>query len=323
MINDLLRSQRGCKITYVVFCLIQCLSTHASSWVHEVSDAANPRAGVFRIRTVAQEDDLVGSATYHDVGRNVSLEIEGVETLDGRFWPKAIIEAANDINGPWEQFAQDKIAGRPVTLTFRFAEPNAYLYVKLDALRAVMGKMRYGRIVLPNGADTLFELTELLPTKASKAGTEEDWQLNIEMGYLSNPIARGPFFVGAIAFRNGHLRAEAGYQDPEAPTLTVIEGTKTAKEESLEGEEEFWVSATLEVANDPKGEWKTIGQAGTPGEPGTITIKPHDKSIRHLNIGVDILRPMIGKFGYGRAVLKNGKAAAFELVNLLPPKDSR
>jgi hypothetical protein len=310
----------------IVFILVLTWSYEApASWVHAVSDAANPRAGTFRIKTVAEEDDqLVGSATYNEVGHNNAVKIEGVETLDGRFWPRAFVEVADDVNGPWKRLDQAKVAGRTVALTLRFGEPNAFLYVNLDALRSVIGKIRYGRIALANGADTMFELTELLPTKASKDSLESDWQLNIEMGYLSSPIVQGPFFVGAIVFENGHLRAEAGYLDPEAATAAVIEGTKTAKENSMDAaDEEFWVPATLQVTNDPKGEWKTIGQAPTPGQPGTITINPHDKSIRTLNIGVDILRPMIGKFGYGRAVLPNGKAAAFELFHLLPPKDSR
>jgi hypothetical protein len=311
---------RVTALVLIVVLILYC-NASASSWVHEISDAANPRAGAFRARTVAQQDDrLIGSATYQEVGRDITTEIEGVETLDGRFWPKAVVEVANDINGPWARVRQVSTFGRSVKIPFRFAEPNPFLYVDLDGLRSAIGKMRYGRIVLPSGADTLFELAELLPTKA-KAATEEDWQLNIPMGYLSNPIGHGPFFVGAIAFGDGHLRAEAGYLDPEATSVTVLEGTTTPKEYSTE--EDFWVSATLQVANDPKGEWKTVGQAATPGIAGTITIVPQ-KKITNLNIGVDVLRPMIGTFGYGRAVLKkNGKAAAFELVNLLPPKDSR
>lgn len=292
----------------------------ASSWVHEVSDAANPRAGTFRLRIVAQEEGhLIGSATYREVGRDVTAEIEGVETIDGRFWPKAGLEAANDINGPWAQVRQASTSGRPVRIPFRFAEANPFLYVNLDAFQSAIGKMRYGRIVLPGGADTLFELTELLPTKETKA-SEQDWQLNILPGYLSNPIAQGPFFVGAIAFSGGCLRAEAGYLDPEATSSTVLEGARTSN--NVFPDEEFWVSATLQVTNNPKGEWKTVGQSATPGTAGTVTILPQDK-ITNLNIGIDILRPMIGTFGYGRALLKNGKAAPFELFNLLPPKGPR
>lgn len=323
MTNNTLRMQRRFSVSCLfVFTFVQCLSASASSWVHEVSDASSPRASQLRIRTVAQEDDhLVGSATYNEVGHDVTLEIKGVQTPDGRFWPNAALEAADNWNGPWRQVDQVKISGQPITLSFRFAEANAFLYVSFDALRPLIGKMRYGRIVLPNGDETLFELRELLPGKTTGVPIEDDWQLNIPMGYLSNSIAEGPFFVGGIAFNDGHLRAEAGYLDPEATAATIIDGSKTSKESSTE--DDFWASATLQIANDPRGEWQTVGQAATPGKSATLVIQPKEKSIKNLNIGVDILRPMIGKFGYGRAVLKNGKVAAFELLNLLPPRDRR
>jgi hypothetical protein len=67
--------------------------------------------------------------------------------------------------------------------------------------------------------------------------------------------------VDRIAFRDGHLRAEAGYVELEGRAATIIEGTKTQKQNS--SEEEFWASATLQVANDPEGEWKTVGHATT------------------------------------------------------------
>jgi hypothetical protein len=314
MTSNTLRVQR--TVIYVsVLSLGLCSLASASSWIHEVSDATSPHVGAFRMKTVAEEDGrLIGSATYHEVGHDVAVKIEGVEMLDGRFWPNAIVEAANDWNGPWKRLDQVKVSGRAVTFTFRFAEANPILYITLDPFRPVIGKMRYGRIVLPNGYDTLFELSEILPDKTTNASIEDDWELPILHGYLADPLAEGPFFVGRVAFSDGHLRVEAGYLDPEATSATVIEGSS---------EEDFWASATLQVANDPNGGWKTVGQAATPGKSATITIQPNEKSIKTLNIGVDILRPMVGKFGYGRALLKNGKAAAFELYYLLPPKDRR
>lgn len=51
--------------------------------------------------------------------------------------------------------------------------------------------------------------------------------------------------------------------------------------------------------------------------------QPKEKSVVTLSIGVDVMRPLAGKFGYGRAVLKNGNAAAFETKDLLPPSRAR
>jgi hypothetical protein len=322
MINNTSRAQTLTLISLFLFLLPQYFSATASSWIHEVRDAGSHRVSQLRLRTVAEEDNhVVGSMTYDEVGHNVALDIKGVRTPDGRFWPHVVLEAANDWKGPWKRLDQSDVPGGAATITVRFGEANSFLYVRLDCFRPIMANMRYGRIILPNNGEVPFELSELLPAKATNISTEDEWRLNIEMGYLSNPIAKGPFFVGGIVFKDGHLHAEAGYLDLEATSVTVIDGTSTPNELSME--EDFWASATLQVSNDPKGEWQTVGQAPTPGKPATLIIHPEDKRIKALNIGVDSLRPMIGKFGYGRAMLKNGKAAAFELINLLPPQARR
>lgn len=320
MISNTLSVQRTLllAIVLIVFCS-PLLRADETVWIHVVSNT-DPRAGQFRIRIVGEEDDhLIGSATYREVGHDVTVKIEGVETLDGRFWPGAVFEGATDWNGPWKRVNSPKVPGRTISLPFRFAAANPILYFNLDSFRPIIGEMKYGRIVLPNGYNTAFELSEILGSKAASGSTKDDWDLNIIQGYLSNPIAQGPFFVDRIAFRDGRLRAEAGYVEPKGISATTIEGTKTQKQNS--SEEEFWASATLQVANDPDGKWKTIGQAATPGKSANIILEPNEESIRNINIDVDTLQPMIGRFGYGRAVLKNGKAAAFELFNMLQPKD--
>jgi hypothetical protein len=300
---------------------LPCLAA-TPSWIHEISTAANPRAGAFRIRTAAQEDDhLVGSATYHEVGHDIELRVEGIETLDGRFWPNVVVEGANDVDGPWERLKRADIPGRAKTLSCRFAQANPILYVNLDPFRSEGGKMRYGRISLPNGDDTIFALTEILPRSATEDEIEDEWELPTLHGYLADPLGEGPFFISGLSFSGGHLRALAGYVDPDAKSPTTIEGTRTPKKFS--SEEEFWASATLQVSNDPKGEWKTVGQSATPGTSAIITIETADKFVTNFSVGIDTLRPMIGKYGYGRAVLRNGKTAAFELFDLLPPKDRR
>jgi hypothetical protein len=295
------------------------LASGSLSWVQEVSDAVNPLPSSFRIQTVASEDDhLIGRATYHETGQDVSVKIDGFQTPDGRFWPSIAAETANDPQGNWQRVDQPKLSGRPVTYTFEFAEANVMLYFNLDAFRSLIGTMRYGRIVLPTGKNTLFELKELLPLdERQKSKPEDDWESTTLVGYLGDPLVKSPFFIAGFSFEDGHLRADCGYLDPETTSATVIDGTKTPKKHTDEAD--FWASATLQVANDPEGEWQTVGQSATPGKPTKITIQAKEKTPITVYVGVDMLRPMIGKFGYGRAVLKNGKAAAFEMKNLLPP----
>src|SRR6266403_144148 len=131
MISNAVRVQRRSPSLYVcVLFLGLCSLANASSWIHQVSDATSPRVGAFRIRTVAEEDGhLVGSATYDEVGHDIALKIDGIQTLDGRFWPNAVVEGANDWNGPWKRLDQVKVPGRAVTATLRFAEANPILYI--------------------------------------------------------------------------------------------------------------------------------------------------------------------------------------------------
>lgn len=322
MINKTINEGRLLVLTLLFLFSVglSSLANVSSSWVHQVSDAINPRPGSFRIQTVAAEDGhLIGRATYFETGQDVTVKIDGLQTLDGRFWPSVTAETADNLDGEWQRLDQPKLSGQPATYTFKFAKANVKLYISLDTFRPLIGKVRYGRIVLPGGKHTLFELKELLSVhETQKSKPEDDWGSTTLHGYLGDPLVAAPFFIAGFSFEDGHLRADCGYLDPGATSPTIIDGTKTPKRYT--DEEDFWASATLQVANDPEGEWKTIGQAATPGKASRIMIQPKEKALITINVGVDPLRPLVGKFGYGRAVLKNGKAAAFEMKDLLPPK---
>jgi hypothetical protein len=306
---------------FVAFSSVGCISAESpSSWVHEVSDAVNPRPSSFRIQTVAGEDDhLVGRATYRFIAHDHFVKIDGVQTSDGRFWPDVTLETANTTDGEWHRFDQSKASGRAASHIFKSDEANPVLYFIFDGFRPLIGKVKYGRVILPgNGFNTFFELNELLPGKNAANEPERDWMARTLYGYGGDPLAKGPFYVSGIAFKEGHLRAIADYLDPESGAATVVQGTRTPPGPETE-EEYFWASAILQVANDPNGEWQTVGQAATPGVPAELTIKAKEKSPTELNFGIESMRPFVAKFGYGRVVLKNGRAAAFDMRQLLPP----
>ena len=274
---------------------------------------------------MAEEDDhLVGRATYSFIAHDYFVKIDGVQTLDGRFWPGVTLETANTIDGEWQRLERSTVPGRAASPVFKSEEANPALYFNFDAFRPLVGKMKYGRVTLPgNGFNTFFALSELLPGKDTvNSEPEPEWLARTLYGYGGDPLAKGPFYIGGIGYEDGHLRAVAAYLDPESTAATVIQGTRTLQVLDTD-KEYFWAAATLQVANDPDGDWQTVGQAATPGVPGELTIKAKEKSYTELNFGIDAMRPFVAKFCYGRVVLKNGRAAAFDMKHLLPPTSKR
>lgn len=281
------------------------------SCVHRVSENLSWMKP-FRIKAVAENGHLIGIASYRDKMGHPPLKVNGTQGVDGRFWPRVIAEVANDASGEWKRLERPASRGKPAVFTLKSHEANVTLYVNLDIFRPMVGKMRYGRVVLANGEPAVFELKDLLPSAVSKSNDAGDWSRETIFGYLEDPLAHPPFAIAEISSKGGHLRGMGGYSDLKGTPSTAIEGTETP-------DGDFWPYATLQVANDPDGVWKTVALSTNPGKPLVLTI-PSEQSAKILNVDLDTLRPLAGKFGYGRIVLRNGKSAAFELIDLLPPE---
>jgi hypothetical protein len=269
----------------------------------------------FKIKAVGAEDDhLIGSAIYREKMEQAPLKVDGTETTDGRFWPRVVAEVSNDINGEWKKLDQPANSEKPAAFSLKSYQANVMLYVHLDVFRPLIGKMRYGRVLLENGEAAVFELKDLPPsaTNALSRGDIGDWDRSTLFGYLEDPLAKGPFVIAAISSKQGHLRAACGFSHSKGTSATTLEGTETS-------DGDFWVSVTLQVANDPDGTWKTIGESSTLGKPVTVTFAEDTDKIFYVDL--DGFSPAVGKFGYGRVLLENGQSAAFELTDLLPPTE--
>lgn len=310
---------------FSLVCAVLMPFATAASWIHKLGDSVNPRPGPFRIQTVAEEEGhLIGRATYRFNAHDFSVKIEGVQTPDGRFWPNAALGASNSTEVEWQNLKQSAIVGRPASFVFKSDEGNPALYFNLDGFQPLIGKVKYGRLVLQvNGFNTIFELSGLLPSKITVNNEREpEWEARILYGYGTDPLAKTPFYITGIANEDGHLRAIADYVDPKSKAETLIEGTLTPPTRYAD-KEYFWAGATLQVTNDPDGDWQTIGQAVTPGVSRNLTIPAQKKSSTELNFGIDAMRSLVAEFAYGRVLLRNGQAAVFDMKNLLPPQIRR
>jgi hypothetical protein len=255
---------------------------------------------------------LTATASYKDFREpgesKLPATIDGVQAPDCTFWPHVTMQVSNQLMGSWISVDSPKKTGKPARVTLERNSPNVWLHLQFDAFQAMIGKFKYGRLTLTNGKSAVFEIRNLLPP----AGPPPAWETTITLPE-GDPFNTLPFAVAGIESMGDDLRAVCEYLDMKGTAPTLIEGTQTP-------DGAFWPLVIGQVANEHTGEWKTIGQLPSAGRPATLSVQPRDINVRLL-ADLEVFRPMIGRYRYGRIVLRNGKAAPFELKNLLPPEE--
>jgi hypothetical protein len=89
--------------------------------------------------------------------------IRGGKKPDNSFWPDAVAQVGDD-NGNWIAIGKPSTSGT-ITVSLEVsakADPERF-YVNLDIFRPIIGKKKYGRVVLETGDSAIFELNDLLP----------------------------------------------------------------------------------------------------------------------------------------------------------------
>jgi hypothetical protein len=109
--------------------------------------------------------------------------------------------------------------------------------------------------------------------------------------------------IGGFVFENALVA------DQKA-AVVGIEGTQ-------ESDGTFSPLVDLQVSNDSNDNWKTIAAAKAETISAKINVYP-GTMIFGLRVNLDVLQPFIGKYKFGRAVLKGGKDAIFRLSDLAP-----
>jgi hypothetical protein len=94
----------------------------------------------------------------------------------------------------------------------------------------------------------------------------------------------------------------------QKPAIATIEGIRTA-------DGQFWPHVKSQVASKLAGNWKTIAGLPRRGDAVTITIKPGENNM-NLMVGLDTFQPLVGRYKFGRVILRSGETATFELKDL-------
>jgi hypothetical protein len=295
------------------FCILCVVGVNAgqSHWIRSVRGVSE-KYEPFVMETVAEESGhIIATASYADYRdekeSRLPAVIEGIQAQNCSFWPHVTTHVGNNLGGEWKTIEATQKNGEPATVTLERNRANLWLHIDLDCFRAMIGKFKYGRVTLTNGRAAIFEMRNLLPPSR----TSEAWNTQLLHPEPDRLIQR-PFVVAAIDSMGEDLRAVCAYVDVAGTSATSIEGTQTS-------DGDFWPYVTAQVADDYQGLWRIIGQPHTVGKPTTLLIQSKDVNAR-LIVDLETFRPLIGKFRYGRIVLRNGKAAMFELKNLLPPE---
>ena len=285
-------------------------SAEDDSWVVRASAyTPNPMFEPFRMEIIGRDNGrLFGIATYGDYrsGR-LPVKIEGICTPDGGFWPDVSGATTTNLNGPWKTVAIKQAAGQKAVLEVTSLSPNIMLYIALDPFLPFADKERLGRVVLQNKAAAVFRLKDLLGPAIADNNHPPKWERRL-MGGAADPIAKLPFTVVTIGSAGDGIEGTCAYL---TNVQTEVDGTRTL-------DEKFWPNVVAQVANDYQGVWRVLGKPLEKGKPTTLIIKPNDtKTLLHVRL--DLFQSMVGKFRYGRVVLKNDVSAVFELKDILPP----
>lgn len=114
-------------------------------------------------RVSGVSNHVEGLFGYFDSKTTSSIVVEGTKTADGKFWPYVVGQVAHDYRGVWMVLGQSSRQGESSKLTIQPKDSEAMLHVDLDQFRPMVGRFKYGRVVLESGISAAFELKDILP----------------------------------------------------------------------------------------------------------------------------------------------------------------
>jgi hypothetical protein len=125
---------------------------------------APPEAFVLGVWSGDDDGHVYGLCTYFN-GKSSPAAIEGIETADGDFYPEVSTQVADAEHGSqWKTLeAPPSPAGKPVTRYVQPKEVSRPLKVDLDVFRPLIGKGKFGRLVLKSGESAVFQIDDLQP----------------------------------------------------------------------------------------------------------------------------------------------------------------
>lgn len=105
-----------------------------------------------------------GWCRYYNA-KSDAFEVDGQETSSGEFYPDVIYQVSNG-DGDWETLAVPIVKrGKRITIIVEPRGTSRPLRVNLDMFVPLIGKAKYGSLVLKMGERAVFRIDELQPPK--------------------------------------------------------------------------------------------------------------------------------------------------------------
>lgn len=113
------------------------------------------------------ESHLVGVLSYENRGSVEKVArptvIAGVVAPDGLFYPNISLAVRREMDSEWENVESAPIKGRHTKVKVDAGKTNWKLSVILDPFKSLIGKYKFGKLVLNTGETSEFQLKYLLP----------------------------------------------------------------------------------------------------------------------------------------------------------------
>jgi hypothetical protein len=139
------------------------------SWTRGIGggtySVADIKVEAFELNTVSKDGRTgrVSGTCIYDNRSPIVVALKGTETSDGDFYPSVTNQVGNDKNGHWKTVRRPTVDGKARTLAVPVKTSSKLLTVDLDAFVPMIGKFKYGRLLLENGESAIFELNYLRP----------------------------------------------------------------------------------------------------------------------------------------------------------------
>jgi hypothetical protein len=112
-----------------------------------------------------------GLCSYYNA-KSHPFEIDGEETSSGEFYPDVLYQVSNG-DGDWETLEVPIVKrGKRTTITVESRTTSRPLRVNLDMFVSLIGKVKYGSVVLKMGERAAFLIDELQPPGAGDNNKE-------------------------------------------------------------------------------------------------------------------------------------------------------
>jgi hypothetical protein len=285
------------------------LSGAALDWSRQTTEILDDQSPFTIVSVASRDGEISAGAVYRYLNKKAPVVLKGRKNSFGDFWPSVSYEVAADGRKTWKSITSLTQPDVSVSVVFDTKNNKGLFRVNMEPFRSVIGKSRWGRVVLPGGDAAEIMLDNLLPPPESRSASGDFKKDVVD----SNPTRfESLFALVSITSVSKHLVGDFVFYAGDR-TYTELEGSYTA-------DGEFWPVVTFQCGND-NGEWQTLGISDRQKEETLLKLSSRG-SLRPIRVPLDVYRTCEGRFKYGRLVFGAAEIPAVFRISDLEPKIS-